>query len=146
MPCAVRKSLLTSCGSNDAMRYAVALFLTVSVMACDTPGPEFAGTDPVRISVGPSTFDVRVKDKQAQAIRLNAEWAPRREVVAPRAVLAIERVSGCRVRRLDGDQVVIGAALDCGERRDPLPRDKRYQCGIVAISEGRSEAICDPVD
>lgn len=53
--------------------------------ACNTPPLGYAGIDPERVSIGKSTFDVRLKDGQAQAIRINSEFAPNLNYVAPRA-------------------------------------------------------------
>ncbi len=116
--------------------------------ACDTPHPRFAGVDPVRITMGQSTFDVRVKGGEAEAIRLNAEWAPRPEAVAPRAVAAIERVSGCTVRRLDGDQAQFFARLKCSKDDRPmavLPGRIEYECDIADayIDRGLGEAVTE---
>ncbi len=116
--------------------------------ACDMPHPRFAGVEPVRITVGQSTFDVRVRDREAEAIRRNAEWAPRPAAVAPRAVAAIERVSGCTVRRLDGDQAQFFAKLTCGKDDRPmevLPGRIEYECDIedAYINRGLGEAVTE---
>jgi len=84
------------------------------LVACNTPSPEFRGVEPVRILVGKSTFDVRVKSLRAEAIRINSEWAPRSDEVFGRATEAIEAVSGCRVRKIVGDQALMIARLSCG--------------------------------
>ncbi|MDQ2095827.1 hypothetical protein [Rhodalgimonas zhirmunskyi] len=89
----------------------------------------------MRISIGKSTFDVRVKGNEAEAIRLNMEWAPRMEAVAPRAVIAIEKVSGCKVRKLDGDQAQAFARLKCAKGARPMHR-----------GPGRIEYVCDIED
>ena len=112
--------------------------------ACNTPGPAFRGVDPVRVTVGKSTFDVRVDGTRAQAIRLNPEWAPRREAVQPRAVAAIEQVSGCTAARLDGDQVVIVARLDCGDGLPPAPRATDFACRVDPYGGGYADLICEP--
>ncbi|PIE13262.1 MAG: hypothetical protein CSA70_06820 [Rhodobacterales bacterium] len=134
------------------MRYLV-VFL-VFLAACDTPGPEFRGVDPVRITVGKSTFDIRVMDRKAEAIRVNTEWAPRLEAVAPRAIAAIEKVSGCDVRKLDGDQAMMVARLKCGKGDLPMeiePGRIEYDCDIddVYVNRGLGEKItemtCTPV-
>lgn len=106
--------------------------LLVFLAACDTAHPRFWGVEPVRITVGKSTFAVRVKGNEAEAIRLNTEWAPRMEAVAPRAVMAIEKVSGCKVVRLDGDQAQAFARLKCGKGAAPM-----------AVRPGRIEYVCD---
>ena len=134
------------------MRLSVLAFF-VMLMACDTPSPGFRGVDPVRITIGKSTFDVRVKGNQAEAIRLNAEWAPRMEAVAPRAVAAIETVSGCVVRKLGGDQALILAKLNCGKGSAPqteAPERIEYDCDIddTYVNRGLGQEItemtCEP--
>lgn len=127
------------------MRVALPVLLVLTLVACDTPGPGFRGIDPVRISVGKSTFDVRVDGRRAQAIRLNMEWAPRPAAVAPRAVAAIEQVSGCRVARLDGDQAVILAKLECGTgARPPRPDLRAFDCEVEPLGGGLADLTCRP--
>ena len=118
----------------------------LALAACNMPGPDFRGIDPVRVTIGKSTFDVRVDGPRAQAIRLNMEWAPRRDAVAPRAAAAIERVSGCRVTRLDGDQAVILARLDCGRGAPPaMPDPASLDCDVVFVGGSEADLICDPI-
>lgn len=98
--------------------------------ACNTPSPGFRGVDPVRVTVGPSVFDVRVADGQAEALRVSSEYAPRMGPIGPRATLAIEQVSGCTVRRLGGDQAMIRASLSCGARSASPPVPPSYSCAV----------------
>ena len=127
------------------LRVLLTGLVALILAACDTPGPRFRGVDPVRISVGKSTFDVRVDGTRAQAIRVNMEWAPRPAAVAPRAVVAIEKVSGCRVARLDGDQAVILAKLDCGTGARPLPPVPRaFDCEVEPLGGGLVDLTCRP--
>lgn len=84
---------------------------------CNTPSLDFAGVPPARLSVNGSTFDVRVRGTLAEAIRVNAEYAPRFGPIRPRAEKAIELVSGCRVKKIAGDQALITARLTCPETR-----------------------------
>ena len=86
------------------MRWFALLLL---LAACNTPSPGFYGGEPVRMHLGGSTFDIRVKGRRAEAIRLNMEWAPRLSSVGEKAVLAIEKVSGCEVARLKGDAALV---------------------------------------
>lgn len=132
------------------MRYVFLPFLLVA--ACNTASPGFRGVAPVRVTVAPSVFDVRVKDGQAEAIRINAEYAPRMGPIAPRAAIAIEQVSGCKIRRLGGDQAMIRASLNCGGRNAaPPPVPPSYSCAVLTRpangGAGASirEIICDPV-
>jgi hypothetical protein len=76
----------------------IMLALMAFVAACSHPSPAFYGVAPVRVSVGQSTFDVRIAGQHAQAIRLSREWAPRTITVAPRAAAAIAAAGDDRGR------------------------------------------------
>lgn len=123
------------------------MLYTVSALAClgacNTPGMNFRGIDPVRITVQGSVFDVRVAGNRAEAIRVNTQWAPRLDAVAPQGVAAIERVSGCHVRKLNGDAAQMTARLDCGQALDPLPREKTYDCDVYTVTDGLAELTCE---
>jgi hypothetical protein len=118
--------------------------LCLFLASCDTPGHEYAGAEPVRVTVAQSVFDVRQIGDKAQAIRLNAEWAPRPEAVMPRALVAIERATGCQVTRMDGDQVIIEARLKCREGVEMTPRTLEYKCDFRVLYRGRGELVCTP--
>ncbi|MEZ5716800.1 MAG: hypothetical protein R3D85_17610 [Paracoccaceae bacterium] len=126
----------------------VFLLSSVGLGGCNTPSPGFKGVAPVRITVGQSTFDVRVDGNRAEAIRLNPEWAPRQEAVAPRAVAAIETVSGCEVTKLGGDAALIEARLKCKGDARPMaiaPGRIEYDCDIddVYVNRGLGEKITE---
>ncbi|MEO9895806.1 MAG: hypothetical protein ABJ178_14175 [Marinomonas sp.] len=87
----------------------------VLLAACDTPGPHFRGIAPHRVTVDGSTFDIRVRGKLAEAIRTNAEYAPRLGPIAKRAKVAIEMVSTCDVDEIRGDQAYVIGVLDCAK-------------------------------
>lgn len=126
------------------MRRWLLLFPCLWVMACDTSGPGFQGVPPTRVTIGQSVFDVRIDGTRAEAIRLNTEWAPRLAAVAPRGVAAIEAVSGCRVRKLDGDAAWMTARLDCGGPLQPIPKTRLYSCDAYVIVDGIAELDCLP--
>jgi hypothetical protein len=90
-------------------------------------------------------FDVRVDGTRAEAIRLNTRWAPRHSAIAPFGVAAIEKVSGCRVRKLSGDQALMTASLDCGQPLRPLPRGTQYDCDVYTVTDGLAELNCEAV-
>lgn len=124
------------------MRSLVAILL-MTLAACNTPSARFRNVAPVRISVSQSTFDVRISDNRAEAVRINPEWAPNRKAVASRAVAAIEKVSGCRVHDLDGDQAVIVARLDCGSGPPPsLLKSRTLDCELYEIYDGYGDLTC----
>jgi hypothetical protein len=130
------------------MRLAFAFPVVIAPLllaACNTPGAGFRGVEPTRITAGGSTFDVRVVGVRAEALRLDTRWAPRLSSVAPQAVVAIERVSGCRVRRLAGDAALMTARLDCGQPLAPLPRGKTYDCDVYPVWDGLAEMTCEAV-
>jgi len=116
--------------------------------ACDTPSTTFRGAPVQRITVAQSTFDVRVLDRRAEAIRLNGEWAPRLAAVELRARIAIETVSGCKVTRLRGDQAIMIADLKCTNEPDPLPPVAVIFCDIqqetkIFIAGALLDARCE---
>lgn len=104
-----------------------AVFLCLA--GCNTPSLGFRGVDPVTVVVDGSTFDVRVNEFKAEAIRTNMQYAPRLGPMGARASAAIEQVSGCSVSRIRGDQAVIVADLNCGKgspKPTPIPQD--FEC------------------
>ncbi len=87
----------------------------LAVAGCNTPPIGYAGIDPVQVTVAQSTFDVRIKEGRAQAMRTNREFAPNFNYVAPRARTAIMQASGCQIKEgsLVGDAILITADLAC---------------------------------
>lgn len=119
-------------------------FLVMLLASCNTPGPEYRGAPVTRVTVGQSTFDIRIIGNKAQAIRVNTEWAPRPMAVMPRALTAIEQVSQCHVRQMDGDQVVIEARLKCGGSPPPRQRSFEYECDVRRMYRGHARVLCEP--
>ena len=89
------------------------LLLLSVLCACNTPSPPFRGLSPTRVTVDGSTFDVRVRGTHAEAICVNAEYAPRFGPIRARAAEAMAQVSGCRVVTVAGDQALALGTLDC---------------------------------
>ncbi|WP_157937655.1 hypothetical protein [Oceaniglobus roseus] len=83
---------------------------------CDSPSVAFSGVPAQRITVGPSTFSVRVRGERAESLRVSREFRPSESAVLARAAQAIEQASGCAIARggLEGDQAIQRAKLDCG--------------------------------
>ena len=118
----------------------------VALGACNTPGPGYRGVAPVRVEVGGSTFDIRVKGRRAQAMRINMEWAMRLASVGPRAIWAIEAVSGCKVDRLTGDQALMEATLDCGSGAPRPPRNApELLCELDEVEGDYGLLYCTPL-
>ena len=97
---------------------ALTLMALVVLAGCDSPDPlsEFAGVTPRIVDIDGSRFSVRVAGEAATAVRTNFDMrAARRSFMLPRAGLAIEQASGCRVRpgSLTGDGAMAQARLDC---------------------------------
>lgn len=105
------------------------------LVACDTPGPHFRGIVATTVEVDGAVFAVRVRDRLGEAIRTNAQYAPRFGPVAAKAKVAIERVSGCAVTEMRGDQAQALGVLDCGDSA-PVP---------VEVFAGRS-LTCHEID
>lgn len=96
------------------MKFGVILSLLVLV-GCNTAGPHFRGVEATTVTVDGSTFDVRVRDELAEAIRTNAEYAPSFGVIRERAGRAMALVSGCEVKEVRGDQAQATGLLRCGK-------------------------------
>lgn len=93
---------------------SLSLFLSlIGLTACNTPSPGFRGIPPTRVTIDGSTFDVRVREDRAEAIRVNAEYAPRFGPIRDRASRAMAQVSGCEVKAVGGDQALALGVLDC---------------------------------
>lgn len=98
------------------------------LVACTTPTGYFRGVPPTRAQVDGYIFDIRVRRELAEARRVGAQYAPRAAPFFGPAQVAIEQVSGCRVTRIGGDQVLITAILDCAAIRNALPLSSAYDC------------------
>lgn len=105
------------------MRYLLCCILLLS--ACHTPSPEFRGLPATRVTVDGSTFDVRVNGAQAEALRVNAQYAPRFGPIKHRAESAMGQVSGCKVVKVSGDQALAFGLLKCGKRAPVVKRKPR---------------------
>ena len=95
------------------MRHIILILSFIVFAACTTSSMGFRGIEPVTLTVEGSNFDVRVNSTRAEAIRTNMQYASRMGPMGDRAHVAIEKVSGCIVKRFVGDQAVIVAELDC---------------------------------
>jgi hypothetical protein len=84
-----------------------------SLAACTDPSPHFLGVSATRVSVGGSTFDIRVRGNLAEAIRINSQYAPRLGPLRQQAAQAMAAASGCAVTGVLGDQALMTGVLDC---------------------------------
>ena len=122
------------------MRMVLILLL---LAACNTPGPHFRGVPAVRVAVSGSVFDVRIREDLGEAIRVNAQYAPRFGPIAGRAKAAIASVSGCDVYEILGDQTYALGKLDCGKGRQAEPyRAPTY----VPVSKDKDCIVIDKFD
>lgn len=129
-------------------RLPILLLILLPLSACDTAGPYFRGLPATTVTVDGSTFDVRVRGDLAEAIRTNAQYAPRFGPIRDRARVAMRMVSGCAVKEVRGDQAVATGILDCGDggpRIDRLLPQGEYQCITVDryISPATRELVLD---
>ena len=123
------------------------LLLTV-LAACNTAGPRFRGLPARTVTIDGSTFDVRVNGRLAEAIRTNAEYAPRFGPIKDKAGQAMQLVSGCKVKEVRGDQAVATGVLDCGAggpRIDQLKPQGEYECFSIEsyVSPATNELVVD---
>ncbi len=89
--------------------------MAMSLAACNGPSPRLAGTTGQRVEVGGASFIVYHRGDRAEAVRTNFEFPANVRSVFPRAITAMEQVSGCRVvpGSAVGDPALIKADLDC---------------------------------
>ncbi len=94
-------------------RYGV-LVLSLQA-ACGNSHPAFMSVQAQVIKVQGSTFEVRVKADEAQAIRTNFEFVPKIGDTFPKAAQAMEIASGCAVvpSSMKGDPALMVAKLNC---------------------------------
>lgn len=96
------------------MRFFILIVLSV-VMACSSPGKQFSGAAPVRVTVEGSMFDIYTVGNDVKAVRLSIEALPKRSVIGARAIVAIEQATGCKyvAGSLTGDQALLQAKITC---------------------------------
>lgn len=124
------------------MRWVVMFPLVLILSCCDTPGLRHMGVAPLQRSVGGMSFDIRVRDNLAEAIRTNSMWRPRMSEVAKNGSQAIAQATGCHVAWVRGDPSVLLAGLDCKDGR-PVPRQPRrrtFCAGTVSTPDSRGES------
>ncbi len=95
-------------------RFAPHLICLALLAGCNTPGPHFRGLPATRVTVEGLVFDVRVRGRLAEAMRVNIQYAPRFGPIRERAGRAMAQVSGCEVTEVRGDQALATGILDCG--------------------------------
>ena len=87
----------------------------MALMGCNTPSERFRGIEPVRVTVSPSTFDVRRRDADVELIRVTPEPVFTLRALAPRAIEAARIATGCRLipESLVGEATLMFGVLDC---------------------------------
>lgn len=95
--------------------FVVSTLVICLLTSCDSPHPAFMGVEAKVVEVQGSTFSVRVRENYAQAIRTNFEFVPKIGDTFPKAKIAIETASGCRVvpESMKGDPALMTAKLKC---------------------------------
>ncbi|WP_253746761.1 MULTISPECIES: hypothetical protein [unclassified Ruegeria] len=102
--------------------------------ACAAGTPHFREVPATRVAVNGSVFDVRVRGELAEAVRVNAQYAPRLGPVRDRAALAMAQVSGCPILDVLGDAAVTVGVLGCD-------RDAGERLLLTAVSTPNYECI-----
>lgn len=95
----------------------LAIFLILTLAACDTPSPPMMAAESTRLSVAGHVFTVRHDAGRAEAVRTSPMPDPGLREMLSLSKAAIEAASGCAVRdgTLYGDRVMAEALLDCAE-------------------------------
>lgn len=92
------------------------LLLPLLLGACAMGGPDHRGLPPERVEAGGFAFDVRFAGGVAEVQRRGVVAPGRLRAVAPAAVRAAERATGCRAvaSGATGDPAVVRVPIDCG--------------------------------
>jgi len=98
------------------MRFGSLTLLPLLIAACSGPSPSLIGNIGQPITVEGGDFIVYVQGNRAEAVRTNFEFPATVRSVFPRAIRAMELVSGCEVPEsgVTGDPALIKARLRCG--------------------------------
>lgn len=120
----------------------------LALFACDTAGTHFENVPATRVAVDGSVFDIRVRGRLAEAVRINPQYAPRLGPIRARAAFAMAEVSGCKVREVRGDPALLTGILAC--KGQPVPRalppvPLSYSCLEVAdwVRDGEGSPYVD---
>ncbi|SFG83680.1 hypothetical protein [Sulfitobacter dubius] len=95
------------------MRFFLFITMPIWLTACNAPSRDFRGVAAQQVTVDGSVFDVRIRGERAEAMRVNAQYAPRFGPIRGRAGRAMALASGCDVKEVLGDQALAIGVLDC---------------------------------
>ena len=97
------------------MHRIIFLFVVAGLLAACGSHPAFMGVQMQVIKIRGSTFQIRIKDENVEAIRTNFEYVPKIGDIFPKAQEAMEIASGCTVvpGSMKGDPALILAKLKC---------------------------------
>ena len=129
----------------------VTIVFVVLVLAGCAQGTSYFRDAPVtRVHVEHTLFEVRQRGRLAEAIRLNAQFAPHLKSVAAHAETAMRAATGCEVRELRGDAAQVLGILACAPDAQPVWITRRTpECEVVDVFvpsggvTGYLEAECD---
>ena len=89
------------------------LLLLLLTAACDSPSLSMQNVPATRVEVSGMTFAVRRRDERAEAMRVSRHMLPSKRRTLDAGARAIEQATGCDANRIEGDQAIILARLDC---------------------------------
>lgn len=96
------------------IRYFFIMTSLAFLTGCNAPPRGFWNIPAQRVTAGPDIFDVRQRENDAVAVRLNTAYRPRLSAVTPQARQAIEQATGCDVvGPVTGDPIIIYAVITC---------------------------------
>lgn len=107
----------------------IRLLMLLILTACAAPTSGFRGVPGQPVHVEGSDFMIYRKGDQAQAVRVNRQYAPRIGPLAGRAAMAMQQATGCRVTDMAGDAAVLVARLSCKAAVRPA-------CQVDAVLKG----------
>ena len=112
----------------------VLMFWALTLTGCNTASGYFGQSSVTQFEVEGSIFDIRVRDEAALAVRVSAEFMPEGVEIRQKAQVAIQKVTGCQVEYVLGDNNIILGLMDC----DGFKQDWSK---ILAVS-GVTDYIC----
>ncbi len=121
----------------------VAMSLCVGLAGCNAPGAYFHNVPPTRVMIEGATFDVRYRNRLAEANRIDARIVPRFDDVALKAARAMRVVSGCDVAEVRGDAAQITGVLlcDAGQVQRPPTGTELYDCVVIDRWSGEPDVL-----
>ncbi|MFZ5964084.1 hypothetical protein ACOXXX_14125 [Thalassococcus sp. BH17M4-6] len=117
--------------------------LVFLLTACNTGGPGFRGIDPVAQDYDGSRFLIRRNGPLVEVLRVSPEAMPSFRVVARKAGLLTQRMTGCRAAWVRGDQAMMVIGLSCDGAKPPKKPKRRARFGCDVDRAYRLDSLVE---